>query len=114
MSRVHRLTGTGAFEALFTHGRRHEGRYVQLITVPAIEAVGRAGIVVGRKVLSRAVDRNRFKRLFREALRRARPEANALDLIVRVKRPLRREEIATAADEAEALLASCLPGRSTR
>jgi ribonuclease P protein component len=106
-AREFRLSGIGAFDAIFRDGRRHEGRYIQLIAAPAARIPGRAGFVVGRKVLRRAVDRNRFKRLVREALRRARPQIATMDLIVRLKRPLCGDEITAAASETTALIATC-------
>lgn len=66
--------------------------------------------MVGRKALPRAVDRNRFKRKVREALRRARPPIEAYDLIVRLKRPAPGPELDAAADEA-AMLIALLCGR---
>ena len=65
--------------------------------------------MVGRKALPRAVDRNRFKRKVREALRRARPPIEAYDLIVRLKRPAPGPELDAAADEA-ALMIQMLGG----
>jgi ribonuclease P protein component len=100
-----RLTGVGAFEAVFRSGRRHEGVYVQLVVAPAQSPPGRSGFIVGRKVLRRAIDRNRFKRRVREFLRESRSRIEEMDLIVRLKRPLRRHEIDAAAEEAGALLA---------
>ena len=73
---------------------------------------GRVGLVVGRKALRRAVDRNRFKRKVREALRRVRPAIVAYALIVRLKRPAPGPELDAAADEAAAMIAS-LCGRPT-
>jgi len=61
--------------------------------------------VVGRKALARAVDRNRFKRKVREALRRARPAIEAYDLIVRLKRPAPGPELDAAAEEVAGLIA---------
>jgi ribonuclease P protein component len=66
--------------------------------------------VVGRKALPRAVDRNRFKRKVREALRRARPPIEGYDLIVRLKRPAPGPELDAAVDEA-AMLIALLCGR---
>ncbi len=106
-TRDYRLTGVGAFESLFRAGRRREGRYVQLVHAAAARDPGRVGFVVGRKVLPRAVDRNRFKRLVRDMLRRDRSGLLHLDLIVRLKRPLSRAEIEAAAAEAGELLARC-------
>ena len=61
--------------------------------------------MVGRKALPRAVDRNRFKRKVREALRRARPAIEAYDLIVRLKRPAPGPELDAAAEEVAGLIA---------
>jgi len=74
------------------------------VVASAQQAPGRAGLVVGRKALPRAVDRNRFKRKVRVALRRARPAIDAYDLIVRLKRPAPGPELAAAVEEAEGLI----------
>ncbi len=107
-SRRYVLRGAGAFEAVFRSGRRFDGRYLQLIATAAANPPGRAGFVVGRKVLPRAVDRNRLKRCVREMLRAARPRLEAVDLIVRLKRPLSPAEVPAAVAEAKALLGAVL------
>ena len=48
----------------------------------AIEA--RLGLVVGKKQLKRAVDRNRLKRIVRDLFRRRRADLPAYDLVVRL------------------------------
>ena len=104
--RRHRLTGVGTFDALFARGRRTQGRWIELVVAPAERAPGRAGLVVGRKALARAVDRNYLKRRVREALRSARPAIADYDLIVRLKRPAPGPELAQAAAEAGRLIAA--------
>ncbi|MEO5701712.1 MAG: ribonuclease P protein component [Casimicrobiaceae bacterium] len=104
-SRRHRLTGQGAFEAVFQCGRRQEGRFVQLVWMPARGPVGRVGYVVGKKALPLAVDRNRVKRMLRPIVRAARPQIDPYDLIVRLKRPCGRAEFKVVAAEATRLLA---------
>jgi ribonuclease P protein component len=103
-----RLSGPQAFARVFKEGRRREGRYVQIVTAMASPPEnGRVGMVVSRKALSRAVDRNRFKRKVREALRALRVGDHPLahnDLVIRVKPALPREAIDTAAEEAFGLL----------
>jgi ribonuclease P protein component len=89
---------------VFRDGTRFEGRQVQIIAMPAALPVGRFGLVVGRKALPRATDRNRFKRIVREALRQRRAEAITLDLVVRLKSPLKRAGVDGAAGEAVQLL----------
>lgn len=59
----------------------------------------RLGLVVGKRVLRRAVDRNRAKRLIREAFRVSATSLPELDVVVRV---VDREPFALA--DAEALL----------
>ncbi len=44
----------------------------------------RLGLVVGKKLLKRAVDRNRVKRVIRDQFRRRRAELPAVDLVVRL------------------------------
>jgi len=44
----------------------------------------RLGLVVGKKLLKRAVDRNRLKRIIREQFRLRRSRLPAFDLIVRL------------------------------
>ena len=45
----------------------------------------RLGIVVGKRVMSRAVDRNRAKRLIREVFRHEAQNLGSLDIVIRVK-----------------------------
>ena len=90
---------------MFRDGTRFDGRHVQIIAMPAALPLGRFGLVVGRKALPRAIDRNRFKRLVRETMRAQRTQALAFDVIVRLKGPLRRAAVDGAAQEAAGLLA---------
>jgi ribonuclease P protein component len=85
-------------------GRRIDGRHLQLIVAPATAGLGRTGYVIGRKVMARAVDRNRVRRKLREVFRALRPAVNAYDVIVRVKRVTNRSEQDAAVAEAVRLL----------
>ena len=107
----YRLRGTGAFETVFKTGVRHDGRLLQLIAAPATQSPGRVGYVIGRKMIRRAVDRNRLRRRLRERVRKARPAIEAFDIIVRVKRALARDDIPAASDESAALLERLLVRR---
>jgi len=46
----------------------------------------RLGLIVGKRFLPRAVDRNRAKRVIRESFRQA-PNLPAMDIVVRVAEP---------------------------
>ncbi len=89
---------------MFRSGRRFEGSRLQILAVPTSGATGRVGYVIGKKLLGRAVDRNRLKRMLREAIRGRRPALNAFDLIVRLRQPCHAAEIGGVAAEAAALL----------
>ena len=105
MRRVRSLSGHGAFEAVFRTGRRVEGLYLQLIVAPAPASGGRSGYIIGRKVASRAVDRNRLRRKLREVMR-AQPEATLHhDVVLRVTRARNKVEQDAAALEAARLVA---------
>jgi ribonuclease P protein component len=102
--RVFRLTGPGAFEAVFRDGRRSEGRHVQLVAAAAAQTPGRIGYVISAKTLPRAVDRNRLRRCLRQAVRVLRPAINSYDVILRVKKVANRAELDAAVTEATGLL----------
>jgi ribonuclease P protein component len=76
-----------------------------LIAAPAAQVPGRIGYVIARKAIRRAVDRNRLRRRLRECVRAARPAIEAFDIILRVRKPVQRAEIACAAAECPHLLA---------
>ncbi|MBA3775379.1 MAG: ribonuclease P protein component [Betaproteobacteria bacterium] len=111
-ARVYRLTGAGAYDAVFRNGQRSEGQYVQVIAVTATAGVGRAGYVIGRKTLARAVDRNFVRRRFRESVRALRPAIDGFDVILRLKRAANRSEQKAATLEAAQLLATLVRSRA--
>jgi len=108
--RRRRLTGRGAFDAVFRRGRRRDGDYLQLVSVTAAGDCGRAGFVIGNKSLPRAVDRNRIRRMLRVALERARPGIDRHDVIVRLKSSVEREQFPAIVAEADRLLAALAAG----
>ena len=64
----------------------------------------RIGIIVSKRVAARAVDRNRAKRLVREAFRKLRHRLGGVDVVVQLKRcPARGSDAAAAAEIARLL-----------
>ena len=63
-----RLSRSGDFDRVYREGRSHASRYLVVYAFPREEAAGdpRLGVSVGRKV-GGAVERNRVKRMLREA-----------------------------------------------
>jgi ribonuclease P protein component len=76
-----------------------------LIAAPAVQDPGRVGYVIGRKMMPRAVDRNRLRRRLRESVHSARPAIERFDIVLRVRRVVLRDDIARATAESHELLA---------
>ena len=108
------MTGTGAFDALFKAGRRRDGDYVQLVAAPASNRPGRVGLVVPKKALPLAVDRNRVRRMLRDVLRAARPAILDYDVILRLKRGCPRTEFRRVAEEAARLMGALVARDAAR
>jgi ribonuclease P protein component len=107
-ARRYRLSGAGEFDALFRRARRVEGRFLQLLWSEAAREPGRAGFAIPAKALPRAVDRNRLRRMLREAVRAARPSIESMDVILRLRRSAPRAEFASIVREAAQMLANLL------
>lgn len=98
------MRGAAAFARLFRHGRRIEAEHLQLLAVPAGGAIGQVGYVIGKQQLKLAVDRNRLKRMLREAVRRRRPALDRFDIVLRLRRACPPAGIAAVGTEVERLL----------
>jgi ribonuclease P protein component len=71
----------------------------------------RIGIIVSRRVAHRAVDRNRAKRLVREAFRKVRHQLGGIDLVVELRRCPPRGAMAVAGAEICRLLDELSAGK---
>jgi ribonuclease P protein component len=98
------LRGAAQFAAVLRAGRRFEGKRLQLVAARAAGPVGRVGYVIGSKNLKRAIDRNRLRRMLREAIRARRLALNAFDVVLRLRQPCAPAEVTMAAAEGRSLL----------
>ena len=80
--------------------------------MPTQAPSGRVGYVISRKVMDRAVDRNRLKRRLRAFLQGSGPDVQAFDLVIRVKRPVARDALDDAFREASALIGKAIGRRA--
>jgi len=88
-------------------GRTRTQRYFTLYVRPNGESLARIGIITSKRVAPRAVDRNRMKRLVREAFRSMRQQLQGVDIVVQLRRCPPRSATATARAEVARLLEQC-------
>ncbi len=79
------LLRTPEFQRVFQQGQRHVGRIMIVFRRPNRDGYPRIGLVVSRKA-GKAHDRNRIKRLLREAFRLQQESLPHSDLVV-IPRP---------------------------
>ena len=88
MERNFRLTGSMDFKRVRTSGKSYAHPLVVLVALPSTEGRLRVGVTAGRSV-GGAVQRNRAKRLLREAMRSLLPTIRAdRDVILIARQPL--------------------------
>src|SRR5690606_39184501 len=63
--------------------------FILVIGIKSGLPFSRMGLVVGKKKIARAVDRNRFKRLARESFRRNRHLLDSYDLVFLARRNIK-------------------------
>jgi|SRR5690554_1992361 len=92
--RTARLLSSGEFRRVFeqTDFRAPHPFFLLLATQASSQNSARLGLVVAKKNVRRAVDRNRVKRLIRESFRQHRPELPNLDIVVLVRKEAAQAE----------------------
>jgi ribonuclease P protein component len=101
----HRLRKTDEFSSVFAFRRSLRGRIFELLFRPASGPSARLGIVVPKKHVRSAVNRNLMKRIVRESFRLARPALPARDVVVRVAMRIEAPDRQALREEIDGLFA---------
>lgn len=84
-----RLLSSGQFKVVFDGAtRKTSGACVLLLARSNDLEHPRLGLVIAKKSVRRAVDRNRVKRIARESFRLNKPELGSLDIVVLARKGL--------------------------
>jgi ribonuclease P protein component len=111
--RSHRLLASAQFTPLFNQPTwRASSQHFLLLVSPNGLAAPRLGIVVGKRRVRRAVDRNLLKRLIRESFRHLGDELAGLDIVVLVRANLDHPDPAAIATELTRVWAKLLAKRA--
>ena len=111
--RLVRLNKPAQFEAVLAGGRRSGSKCFLARAIPNAGAGPRLGLIVGKKVAPRAVDRNRVRRLVRIVHRQLAAELEALDVVVQLRDSPRTRDNAALFKELQGLLLGLLKAGST-
>jgi ribonuclease P protein component len=88
-----RLVHKADFDRVFADNQRARTDYVMVMARPNQVGYPRLGMVVAKRLLARAVDRNRVKRCTRESFRQVMAELPACDFVVRlIAKPVAGDE----------------------
>lgn len=79
--RVRMLTGAD-YQRVFSDAGRQRGRNLTLLYRRSETGEARLGLAIGKRHVKRATDRNRIKRIAREAFRQRRDTLPPVDIIV--------------------------------
>jgi len=82
--RAHRLLAGAEYSRVFSGADRSSDRFFTVLARLNQQSTARLGLAISRRVAPRAVDRNRLRRLAREAFRQL--ELAPLDYVVMAKR----------------------------
>ena len=103
-SRQHRFAQRGSYAPVLRSPRKIRGKVAILHVMPGRAGASRFGVALTKRLIPHATDRNRVKRLAREAFRRHACKGAGLDCVLSIKERVAAVEDAALAAEFASLL----------
>lgn len=102
------LRDTAEFQHVYRNGKRYEGVFISAFVIENQELSHRLGVTASKKALGKAVQRNRGKRLLREAFRTNEPLFRELgknyDWVLNAKRALLNQKLEAPLQELKGII----------
>ncbi|MEZ5426770.1 MAG: ribonuclease P protein component [Pyrinomonadaceae bacterium] len=109
MPKENRLRKPKEFRQVYENGARIEGRFMTVFFMPSETSFQRLGITASKKAIGKAVQRNRAKRLLREAFRLSKAELAVLsksyDWVLNARRNLLKVKLEKPLEEFRQIVA---------
>lgn len=109
LPKENRLRKPKEFRRVYTEGTRFKGRFMTAFILPSETSFQRVGITASKKAIGNAVQRNRAKRLLREAFRLNKIEFNDLkmqyDWVLNARRNLLEIKMPEALEDLRQIIA---------
>ncbi len=109
LPKENRLRKPREFQSVYKKGKRIEGRFMTVFIVPSETSFQRLGITASKKAIGNAVQRNRAKRLLREAFRLTKAElgdlSNNYDWVLNARRYLLKVKLEKPLEEFRQIVA---------
>ncbi|MFA4943598.1 MAG: ribonuclease P protein component [Lentisphaeria bacterium] len=98
-TRESRLRNRQQLQLVHAEGKSRAGRFVVVKALPAPDGQPRVAIIISRRFSTLAVERNRARRLLREAVRQMAPGIQPCWFLFLPRQPIKKQKLAPVAAE---------------